>query len=925
MTDKKYQVLIFDDDRALSEVMRDFLVSTCNSQVMLVHFEEDFWRVVKNTPYDILFLDYRLHDTTGLEILAAMSNQGISIPTVMMTGEGNEKIATQAIQSGAFDYLVKGDYPFSVLPQLVSKAVQIREFQKAIDRSLEQIRYQAMLLNNVQDAVIVWEKDGKITYWNKAAENLYGKTAETMLGQSVYSAFGQALTPPIVQPDPNAATIQQVERKLTQVDGQVVWVSSHINILYGGKTGEDFLGYMDVSRDITRSKAEQEALSQSRYLIQRILDASPNIIYTLKLQSFQINYISPQAEDVLGVAVEQLIQSTSNTFQAFAHPEDWGKIEKHYQNAVSMVDGEYREFEFRFRHPAFGWRWLKIREMVFSRSADGKVAELIGVGEDITRHKLSDERLISLLKSEKLISTISSEFISSTQPGNDFNEALKTISIFIDADFAAVHLPKEDYLIQPYQYSGPGLYGIRRATRPLKLSRALFNPLFDLNTALIEPEVYWQADHPNNQNSTYRMLLTDGIQSAIIFPLVYNNAVRGLLVFGSKKSDLQWTQGQNYLLRTFVSVLLKALIQKEVDQALLQSEARYRAIVEEHQTEMICRFLPNATLTFVNEAYCQYYGESREQLIGTSFLEWIHPQDQEAVLSAIARMDQENLVERLIVQATLIDGQSCWQEWAIRAIPDPTQQSFEYQAVGHDITEQKILEEQIQAAQSQLAQSARLSSIGKLASSVAHQISNPLTTIIADGQYLLHLMKNDQDMREAADAIVKAGWRAQRVIEELMKFSEPSRSVFENISLNETIQVAVLLTGSHLQAAGIQLTLELPEISQEISGNPQQLTDLWVNLLLNRSSDPDNHPKRIWIKMEDLPEKIIVKVMDDGTSIPEDQAESIFEPQLIPTSASHGTGIELSLCREIARQHNGTIIVSSHEGLTTFEIVLPRR
>src|SRR5665648_18498 len=156
MSEPVYQILILDDDKTLSQMMGDFLSISGQSQVHLTHQEVDFWAKLPEKLYDLIFLDYRLPTTTGLEVLEKLSNLGNKIPVVMMTGEGTEEIAVKAMQLGAFDYLVKGHFAVSILPSLVLKAVRMRQMQLEMQLSLQKIQYQATLLNNMRDAVVVW-------------------------------------------------------------------------------------------------------------------------------------------------------------------------------------------------------------------------------------------------------------------------------------------------------------------------------------------------------------------------------------------------------------------------------------------------------------------------------------------------------------------------------------------------------------------------------------------------------------------------------------------------------------------------------------------------------------------------------------------------------------------------------------------------
>jgi DNA-binding response OmpR family regulator len=126
MSDEKYRVLILDDDYELGDLLKEYLQKTTRCTVTYITNETDFWEYIRQETYDILFLDYKLQDANGLDILTRMGQQGYTIPTVMMTGEGSENIAARAIQSGALDYLVKGEYSFSALPPLIQKAARLR-------------------------------------------------------------------------------------------------------------------------------------------------------------------------------------------------------------------------------------------------------------------------------------------------------------------------------------------------------------------------------------------------------------------------------------------------------------------------------------------------------------------------------------------------------------------------------------------------------------------------------------------------------------------------------------------------------------------------------------------------------------------------------------------------------------------------------
>ena len=130
---------------------------------------------------------------------------------------------------------------------------------------------------------------------------------------------------------------------------------------------------------------------------------------------------------------------------------------------------------------------------------------------------------------------------------------------------------------------------------------------------------------------------------------------------------------------------------RRVEAALEESEASYRAIVED-QTELICRFLADGRLTFVNRAYCQYFDRSSETLIGENFLSWVLEEEQEAVMRHLAALGRDNLVGTLEYQMRLPMGEVRWLQWTHRALFDRQEHFFMFQSAGRDITEQKQLE-----------------------------------------------------------------------------------------------------------------------------------------------------------------------------------------------------------------------------------------
>ena len=137
------------------------------------------------------------------------------------------------------------------------------------------------------------------------------------------------------------------------------------------------------------------------------------------------------------------------------------------------------------------------------------------------------------------------------------------------------------------------------------------------------------------------------------------------------------------------------------EQELRASERRYRAIVED-QAELICRYEPDGTLTFVNDAYCRYFGMERQELLGWAFSPEIPDEDRLRMEEQLASLGADQPVARVEHRVVLPGGQVRWQQWTDRAVFDESGAVIEYQAVGRDITEQRLAEQGLRRAREEL-------------------------------------------------------------------------------------------------------------------------------------------------------------------------------------------------------------------------------
>ncbi len=244
--------------------------------------------------------------------------------------------------------------------------------------------------------------------------------------------------------------------------------------------------------------------------------------------------------------------------------------------------------------------------------------------------------------------------------------------------------------------------------------------------------------------------------------------------------------------------------------------------------------------------------------------------------------------------------------------------------------------------QAELVRSAKLSAVGELAAGIAHEIANPLAAIIVDTASLLEDIDPSNIAYESAAAIQRASLRARKVIRNLLDFSRQEEFEFQPGDINGTINTALSLIAHQIMASHIRLSKDLAPNLPLVMVSPHHLEEVWINLLTNaRDAIPTDRDGEIqistrlaeaaspaaapaYVETEGAVQPVQVIISDNGSGIPPDRLEKIFEPFYTTKGPGKGTGLGLFICYEIIKRHNGTIAVDSQPGEgTTFTITLP--
>jgi signal transduction histidine kinase/HAMP domain-containing protein len=228
--------------------------------------------------------------------------------------------------------------------------------------------------------------------------------------------------------------------------------------------------------------------------------------------------------------------------------------------------------------------------------------------------------------------------------------------------------------------------------------------------------------------------------------------------------------------------------------------------------------------------------------------------------------------------------------------------------------------QELKSAQEQLVQAAKLVAIGELASNVAHEINNPLTSILGYAE----LIKEESDIESImkdVEIIENESLRARDIVHQLLEFSRKRSLEMKRIDINELLKEVIGLVSLQLKDTQIAIFEDFTDIPA-IEGDPNQLKQVFLNIINNATFAMQNKGA-LGIATSIRDRTIHISVSDTGRGIPKEVLSRVFEP-FFSTKKEKGTGIGLSVSYKIIQSHNGRIEVESQEGKgSTFTVILP--
>jgi PAS domain S-box-containing protein len=686
--------------------------------------------------------------------------------------------------------------------------------------------------------------------------------------------------------------------------------------------------------DITERKSVEAALRESEGKFEAIANSIDQLIWSTRPDGYH-DYYNQRWYEYTGMPEGS---TDGEAWNDLFHPDDQERAWSIWRR--SLETGEPYHIEYRLRHRSGHYRWVLGRAQPV-RDAGGRIIRWFGTCTDIHDLKVAEEERAEQARTLEILNRIGTTLAAEL----DLERVVQMVTDagveLTGAQFGAffynvTNAAGESYML--YTLSGVERSAFERF--PMPRNTAVFAPTFRGEGVLRSDDIL--ADPRYGKNDPHWGMPKGHlpVRSYLAVPVVSRaGEVIGGLFFGHPE-PAQFGERHE---RLMTGIAAQAAI--AIDNArLFQATQRLNETLERRVAErtadrdrmwrlttdvmLVARF--KGTITAVNPAWFTLLGWTEEELIGRSFMDFVHPDDLEFTRSEARRLSDGQTTLRFRNRYRHKDGSYRWLSWT--AVPDA---GFIH-AVGRDITEERERAEALRVTEEALRQAQKMEAIGQLTGGVAHDFNNLLTIIRSSSDLLRRPDLSDERRRRYVDAIADTVDRASKLTGQLLAFARRQALKPEVFDVPERVRA----TSDMLRTiVGARITIIADIVCERcfVEADAAQFETALLNMAVN-ARDAMNGEGTLTIGVESLSEMpsvrghaggrgpfVAVSIADTGSGIPADKLPHIFEPFFTTKEVGKGTGLGLSQVYGFAKQSGGDVAVASEVGRgTTFTLYLPR-
>jgi len=289
------------------------------------------------------------------------------------------------------------------------------------------------------------------------------------------------------------------------------------------------------------------------------------------------------------------------------------------------------------------------------------------------------------------------------------------------------------------------------------------------------------------------------------------------------------------------------------------------------------------------------------------------------------RLERDGAVTDYLLRLRRADGVAIWVEVTAHLDASAGGGGPRIGALMRDVSERKKLEHQARDLYHQLVQAEKLAALGQTISGVAHELNNPLATILTWAERLSQ-KEIDEATRRGIQVILGEAERSARIVRNLLTFARKRHTTRGMVDINQIVRETLVLRSYEQQVSNISTLDALASGLPHVFADPHQLKQVLLNLIINGeqamlvANGRGTLIVRSWYDLEG--DSVIIEISDDGPGVPEEVQAKIFDPFFTTKDVGQGTGLGLTVAYAIVEEHGGRLTVSSDHG-ATFRVALP--
>ncbi|MCB0153455.1 MAG: GAF domain-containing protein, partial [Anaerolineae bacterium] len=412
--------------------------------------------------------------------------------------------------------------------------------------------------------------------------------------------------------------------------------------------------------------------------------------------------------------------------------------------------------------------------------------------------------------------------------------------------------------------------------------------------------------------------LDPATQAELCVPVLVKGQVAAVLNAESSRLNAFGSEDLRFFMAIaaeLAAVLENAALFAEIRTA----EGNYRDLFD-NANDFILTLDNNFRISSANKMALESTGYRLEEVLGVQATRFIHPKYHAALYKLLKeRLTSPKSTTTFELSILAKNGSEILLEITFRVRLEARRVAAIH-CIGRDITQRRRLERQLQ-------QTEKLSAIGQLVAGVAHELNNPLTSIIG---YASMLQSGDlpKGYRDDLNVIFRQAQRARVIVRDLLTFARKFELNTEPVEVNDLLQRSLAAVKPELQSQGIKVTTSLDFSLPQTMADPHQLEQVFINLIGNATQALTNvnGPRQLMIESKQSNGHLLLSFTDNGPGIPKNIIDHIFDPFFTTKDIGQGTGLGLSICFGIISEHKGRIRAENNPGGgASFLIELPVR